>query len=165
MLNIKDYLCSYEESISMIRDGINRYTRNELFTLVNNEGISSGISQLVRYTFCYSNYDDFGNVYLFDELNPQKITAYILDNPKYQIQQELVYSCVCYAMQRVINEFYKDLAIYEKNGMVRFRYNRKLCVLSEKVYQDKYTRAMDARIVTGYKRIRRTGKQEKSILR
>lgn len=158
MLNIKDYICSYEESICMVKEGINCYTRNELFTLVNNEGIFSGISKLVRYTFCYANYDDFGNVYLFDELDSQRITAYILDNPKYQIQQEFVYSCVCYAMQSVINEFYKDLVMYEKDGIVGLKFNRKICVLSEKVYRDKYMRAMDARIMTGYKRIRRSGK-------
>ena len=155
MLNVKEYRCSYEESISMIKEGINCYTRKELFALVNNVGIFSGISKLVRNTFCSSNIDDFGNVYLYDELDPQKIKKYILNNPKYQIQQELVYSCVCYAMQRVINEFYKDLAIYEKDGSVSLKYNKKTCVLNVKSYRDKYTKAMNVRIMTGYKRIRR----------
>lgn len=110
MLNIKDYICSYEESIDMIKEGINCYTRNELFTMIDNDGIYYGIGEVVRSTFCYSNYDDFGNVYLFDELDSQKITKYILGNSKYKIQQELIYSCVCYTLQRKINEFYKDLA-------------------------------------------------------
>lgn len=38
MLNIKDYICSYEESIDMIKEGINCYTRNELFTMIDNDG-------------------------------------------------------------------------------------------------------------------------------
>lgn len=42
--------------------------------------------------------------------------------------------------------------------MIMLKHNREVCVLSEKAYRDKYIRAMDARIMTGYKRIRRTGK-------
>lgn len=157
MLNIKDYICSYEESIDMIKEGINCYTRNELFTMIDNDGIYYGIGEVVRSTFCYANYDDFGNVYLFDELDSQKITKYILGNSKYKIQQELIYSCVCYTLQRKINEFYKDLAQYEKTGVVGLRYNKTACVLSRKKYSYKYERAMIVRIMTGYKRIRRTG--------
>ena len=115
------------------------------------------IGEVVRSTFCYANYDDFGNVYLFDELDSQKITKYILGNSKYKIQQELIYSCVCYTLQRKINEFYKDLAQYEKTGVVGLRYNKTACVLSREKYSYKYERAMIARIMTGYKRIRRTG--------
>lgn len=96
-------------------------------------------------------------IYLFDELDSQKITKYILGNSKYKIQQELIYSCVCYTLQRKINEFYKDLAQYEKTGVVGLRYNKTACVLSREKYSYKYERAMIARIMTGYKRIRRTG--------
>lgn len=56
MLNIKDYICSYEESIDMIKEGINCYTRNELFTMIDNDGIYYGIGEVVRSTFCYANY-------------------------------------------------------------------------------------------------------------
>lgn len=64
---------------------------------------------------------------------------------------------VCYTLQRKINEFYKDLAQYEKTGVVGLRYNKTACVLSREKYSYKYERAMIARIMTGYKRIRRTG--------
>lgn len=154
-LDIKEYLCSYEESISMIKEGINCYTRSELFALINNEGTFSGITNLIRNRFCSTNVDDFGNVYLYDELDPEKITAYILNNSKYQIQKELAYSCVCYAMQRKINAFYKELALYEKNGGINLKFPKKTFVLKEEIYLDKYKKVMDARITTGYKRIRR----------
>lgn len=42
-MDIKKYICSYEESISLIQDGINRYTRNELYSLINNAGVYNGI--------------------------------------------------------------------------------------------------------------------------
>ena len=79
-MDIKKYICSYEESISLIQDGINRYTRNELYSLINNAGVYNGIGMIVRNTFCHANYDDLGNVYLFDELNAKEITSYILNN-------------------------------------------------------------------------------------
>lgn len=38
MLSIKEYICSYEECIEMIKAGINRYDRNELYDLISNQG-------------------------------------------------------------------------------------------------------------------------------
>lgn len=155
-LDIKKYICSYEESISLIQDGINRYTQNELYSLINNAGVYNGIGMIVRNTFCHANYDDLGNVYLFDELNAKEITSYILNNPKYKLQPDLIYSCVCYTLQRVINEFYKDLALYERTGMVGLHYNRKSCELSGADYSNRYEKALLNRLTTGYKKIRRT---------
>lgn len=152
---INEFICSHEECLELIRQGINRYSSEELQNLINNQGIYNGIGIQVHNLIGRANYDDYGNVYLYDELDPYKIAVFIRSNPKYQIEEELVYCRVCYVLQKLINAFYKELSQYEKDCTIDLKFNKHKCSLEQKEYWNRYTKAMDARIRSGYKRIRR----------
>ena len=76
-------------------------------------------------------------------------------NSKYQIDFELAYCLVCDVLEKKINEFYKELNLYEKNNSVVFRISKTVYVPDFNIIRDKYRNAMNSLIVTGYKQIRR----------
>ena len=152
-MNIKEYMCPYELCIKMIKEGINRYTKEEMYSLIDNHGFSSSISKMIRHRFCCSNVDEYGTVYLYDELNPQKITEYFM-GMGYQIKEDVLYAYVCQVLMSEINSFYKELDIYKNK--------RELILtvgdhdkINRKKYFKLYLNAVEKRISTGYKRIRR----------
>lgn len=152
-MNIKEYMCPYEECIKLVKEGINRYTKEEMYSLINNHGYSSSISKMIRHRFCCSNVDEYGTVYLYDELNPLKITEYFFEMG-YQIKEDVLYAYVCQVLMGKINAFYKELDIYKKEGNLVLTVGNH-DTISMKKYFKLYLKAVEKRIDTGYKRIRR----------
>ncbi len=153
MINIKDYLCSYEETVTMVNEGINLYTKKEIYALMDNHGLSSSISKTIRYRFCSSNIDENGNIYLFDELSPKKITEHFI-GMGYPVKEDVLYAQVCQVLMHEINEFYKNLDLYKRDGVLAYRMGN-VCPKNIKKFYKIYSQMVDKRIETGYKRIRR----------
>lgn len=151
-MNIKEYLCSHEECINMLKEGINLFTKDEIYALVNNHGLFSGLSKTIRHRFCGSNVDEYENVYLFDELNPRKITEHLIGQ-EYPVREDVLYALVCQVLTNEINEFYKNLDSYKKDGTLAYRTNK--CPKNIKRFNKLFIQAAERRIEAGYKRIRR----------
>lgn len=152
-MNIKEYICSHEECIEMVREGINHYTKKEMYALMDNHGMSSSISKTIRRKFCGSNMDEDGNVYLFDELNPRKITEYFI-GMGCLVREDVLFAYVCQVLMHEINEFYRNLHLYKREAVLAYRLGDK-CTKNLKKFYKLYPQAVEKRIETGYKRIRR----------
>lgn len=153
-MNIKKFLYPHEDCIKMVKDGINQYTKKEMYALMNNHGLSSSISKTVRHRFCSSNIDEYGNVYLYDELSPKKITDYFIEIG-YPISKDIIYAYVCQVLMCEINAFYQRLDTYKKDTKIIYSISDNNGKVNVKKYIKLYSKAMNERISTGYKRIRR----------
>lgn len=152
-MNIKEFLCSHEECIEMVKEGIDLYTQKEMYALLDNHGLYSSLSKTIRHRFCGSNVDEHNNIYLFDELSPRKITEHFIGED-YQVREDVLYALVCQVLMNEINEFYKNLDSYKKEGMLAYRTNK--CPQNIKRFNKLYIQAAERRIEAGYKRIRRS---------
>ena len=152
------YLCSSEVCVDKIRMGL-RHSVAELYNLMS-RNIATSIQRRVRNSFFSANYyykDGKMMIYLFDEVDPEKITDYLLDENKYLVERQYVYELVCRIQQKVVNQFYKELNSYKVQRVMEVRFSKD-AGLFEKGDYDKYVRAYEKtltiRATVPYKLIR-----------
>lgn len=142
MNDIRPFLCSREECIDLIKTSINQYSRSELYKKLSTS-ITNSIIRQIHDKFCLVNYDDFGNIYLYDELNPTAITDYIMETKKYEAEKDLIYAFVCRTLMKCINTFYKELKLYTETEEFDLRFSR--VPINKEVYMSKYIQLLDNR--------------------
>lgn len=106
-MDIIPFLDNYAVCIEYIQAGLDSITR---------EGIISKLSTSQRSMIdaCLGqiylrNVAEDGSVYLADEINPRKVTDYLIELGKYDMSPEILYAYVCRYAQRRINELYKNI--------------------------------------------------------
>ena len=156
--NMNDYICSTEECIVKIRQGLS-HKMNELYEIIGRP-IAISIQREVRNNFFSVNYYYIDNklmIYLFDEVDPDKITAYLMFKRQCSVERPYVYALVCRIQQRVVNEFYKELDEYRKNNSFNVRITKSSVLADKKDYEKLtrvYQKALTKRLKSPYKRIR-----------
>ena len=155
MENMENFICSSESCVELVQEGLTRSTK-ELYDIIG-RGIATSIERVARDRFFQSNlYYREKNlyIYLFDEINPEKITEFLMSTYEYSTEKEAVYGLVCRIQQKMINQFYKELDRFQKNGEL---YQRVICMNEKNDYQKykkKYQEAVERRGDMPYKRIR-----------
>lgn len=156
--DMDNYLCSSEECVDKIRLGL-RHSLVEIYDLMSRNIVTS-IQMRVRNSFFSANYyykDEKLMIYFFDEVDPEKITDYLLHENKYLVERQYVFELVCRIQQKAVNQFYKDLNIYKVRHVMEVRIPKNTD-LFEKKDCDKYVRAykktLTRRVTVPYKLIR-----------
>lgn len=107
-MRFDDLFCNYEECIMKIKNSINTYSKNELYNLLPKSEYLS-IASKVKYLVTGPKLDSQEKIRFSDELDPDKLTDYLLTYNNYSSNRDLIYACVCRFMVAPINEFYSDL--------------------------------------------------------
>lgn len=146
--DVKEYLCSREECLNDINESIKSCSRKDLVSVMSQSNIVK-IDKNMRDYFFECNYDEKGNVFLFDEISPRLVAKYIINNNIMDLDNEIVYAYVCRTQMRVINKFYSDI----KNGNINW-----MCPLKDvknnKKYQNRYNKLVENRLNYPIKRLR-----------
>lgn len=157
MEEIQNYLCSNEVCIEKVRAGL-VHTMAELYEHVG-RNVATSIQRIVRDTFFSSNFyfkDDNIKIYFFDELEPGKITDYLMRKKEYPVERQYVYELVCRIQQKMINQFYKELDTYKTRHVIENRIPKNSQLFENKQYkrlESAYGKALDRRANSPYKRI------------
>ena len=121
MINdVKKYLCSREECLNAINMSIKSISRKDLVNTISHSDLMK-MDANIRNIFFECNYDEQGNVFLFDELDPKLISEYIVENVSLNVGNEVIYAYVCRTHMKIINKFYDEI----KNGYIVWYSSRK----------------------------------------
>lgn len=115
--------------------------------------VSLSTAALVRRnisSICHSEKELNGFFILPDELDPDKLTEYLINEKHYIEDREMLYYFVCYYQKRKINSFYRDI----NNGIMRFGLNT---ARNKKEFQ-RLENEIKERLIEEVKIIRRTTK-------
>ena len=111
--DIKEYLCSREECLNDINESIKNCSRKDLVSKISHSDLMK-MDRNIRNVFFECNYDEQGNVFLFDEISPGLISEYIAENVSLSVKNEDIYAYVCRTQMKIINQFYNEI----KNGNI-----------------------------------------------
>ena len=106
--DVKKYLCSREECLNDINISIKSCSRKDLVSRISHSDLVK-MDRNIRAYFFECNYDEQGNVFLFDEISPKLIAEYITTNISLNVADELIYAYVCRTQMRIINSFYDEI--------------------------------------------------------
>lgn len=147
--DIRPFLCTKEENRKKIKIGINRMPKKEANKRLNHSELVS-IASCVRGTFCGSNYDMRGNIYLAEELDPEAITKYWISCKETESNEEDIYNYVCWQLLTQVNDFVKSAKEWKK-GMEIYKYRGKF---APDDFEKRYRKIMENRIQEPLKLIR-----------
>lgn len=159
MEEMQYYLCSREECIEKVRAGL-LHKQNELYERLG-RSMATSIQTTVRNTFFSANYyvkDGKIVIYLFDEVNPEAITDYLMREKEYPVERQEIYELVCRIQQRLINQFYGELDLYKKDKHLKSRIPKNGQLPDGFDYGKlitQYAKAIERRAQVPYKRIRK----------
>ena len=146
--DVKKYLCSREECLNNINVSIKSCSRKELVSKISHSDLIK-MDRNIRSYFFECNYDEQGNVFLFDEISPKLIAKYIVENVCLSIDDEIVYAYVCRTQMKVINKFYDEI----KKSMIIWHGSLKKVDNFENNMK-KYKDLVDSRLKSPVKRLR-----------
>ena len=147
-MRLYDLFCNYDECIMKIKNSINTYSKNELHDLLPKSEYLS-IASKVKHLVTGPKLDANAKIRFSDELDPDKLTDYLITQKEYTSNRDLIYACVCRFMVAPINEFYSDL---NKEGISIRHYS-----VSSSLYNldmEDYTNMFEARKALPHKRLR-----------
>ena len=100
--SVLPFIDDKEKCISLIRDGITRYDDDM------KSSIPAGIRRAVSAVCGVfdRNYDVYGNAYLPDQINPEKIVDYIEGEGCFDIDHEALLCYVCHEQAKAVNTVY-----------------------------------------------------------
>ena len=147
-MRFDDLFCNYEECIMKIKSSINTYSKNELYNLLPKSEYLS-IASKVKHLVTGPKLDIQGKIRFSDELDPDKLTDYLLLQKEYSSSRDLIYACVCRFMVAPINEFYADL---NKEGFSIRHYSGSSSLYN--LDMDIYANVFEARKALPHKRLR-----------
>ncbi len=103
-LNTREILISPELCIVKIKQGVLLFSELDVKHKIP-AGTYSSLSKyaLSIFTACY---DNFGNVFLPDQLDPDKVTDHIISEKHPDIDRKLLFPLVCRKQQKAINDLY-----------------------------------------------------------
>ena len=146
MKDISKFLCSTEECLEKVLKNINEYSRSELYQIIDrSEFLSIGTN--ISNFFSPAHHDELGHIYLPDQLDPEKITDYLIRTKGYKTEREYICALVCQTMKKKINEFYKEVKDSQKNRYIIFH-------TSNEKLRDKYKKELENRLKYPIKRLR-----------
>lgn len=149
MINdVKKYLCSREECLNAINMSIKSISRKDLVNKISHSDLMK-MDTNIRNIFFECNYDEQGNVFLFDELDPKLIAEYIAGNVSLNVGDEVIYAYVCRTQMKIINKFYDEI----KNGHIVWHGSRKSVNNFEKNMK-KYENLVNVRLKSLVKKLR-----------
>lgn len=106
-INIIDFITDEEDCIEKVKQGALMFADGELAKKIPHEIYCS----LSHYAlgFFEACYDRFGNVYLPDQIDPEKVTEHIELEKKPELDHDTIYALVCRKQQKAINDLYKRM--------------------------------------------------------
>ena len=146
--NVEAYLCSREECLNDINASIKSCSRRDLVSTISHSDLVK-MDTNIRNIFFECNYDEKGNVYLFDELSPRLISKYIAENLSLSVGNEVIYAYVCRTQMKIINKFYDEIM----NGHIVWYGSRRNVNNFEK-NMNKYEKLVNIRLESPVKRLR-----------
>ena len=146
--DVKKYLCSREECLNDINASIKSCTRKDLISRISHSDLVK-MDRNIRDYFFECNYDEQGNVFLFDELSPKLIAEYIVENVFLSVENDVVYAYVCRTQMKVINKFYDII----RKGNLEWQVTFKNIDNNDKKFK-KYRKLVEIRLKTPVKRLR-----------
>ena len=111
--DVRKYICDREKCLNYVKESVKSCTRKDLVSVISQSDLVK-MDKNIRNTFFECNYDKLGNVFLFDEINPKLVSAYIVNNIELKVNTDIVYKYVCRTQMIIINEFYKKI----KDGVI-----------------------------------------------
>ncbi len=137
-----------EDCIIKIQNSINRYSKKEVRDLLPRSEYLS-ITIKTKHLVTGAKKDMQGKIRFSDEIDPDRLTDYIMEMAEYASDRQLIYACICRSMVSVINEFYSDL---NQEGCIEHR-----CGRGSFVNRGDYDSAFEARKAFAHKRLRGKG--------
>ncbi len=106
-LRIKDFLIYKEDCIEKVKQGAFLFAEEDIAHALP-AGVYSSLSRYVL-DFVTSSYDHAGDVFLPDQVDPEKLTAHIESTKHPDVDHDVLYALVCRKQQKAINAFYKTM--------------------------------------------------------
>lgn len=157
--NVEKFLCSPKICIDKIQYWINEYSHSESVDNIGNIDIAQLLGRTIVTNFFSYYFDKNGLIYFPDEIDPKKITEFILNNKEYnQLNFNNVYIYVCRIQMKKINSFYSELNNYEKNGRITYVMGN-----NHKCNKKEYEKRFKERAYQPHKRLAGKAKPTKSI--
>lgn len=115
-MNILPFIDNYVLCVELVKDNIATVKRKTVMLRVSLSEQCS-INNILGRIYLRNITED-GSVYMTDEINPLKVTNYLCDLDKYDIDREDIYSYVCRYAQKRINRLYESLKEGNESSLI-----------------------------------------------
>ena len=106
-LRFSDFEIGREECIEKIKRGVNSFDKLDVAHKIP-AGVNVSLSSYLL-TFFHSWMDNDGNVFLPDQIDPEKVADYVARSQTPHISHEMLFALVCRKQQKTLNDLYKRM--------------------------------------------------------
>ena len=160
-INILEFLIDKDSCVAKVKEGAATFMEDDI-----KHALPGNVNQVLscRALSIFTRWhDDHDNVYLPDQIDPEKVVEFIEINEDRKADHDILYALVCKRQQKAINDLYHQMNTAQ-SILIPVSYRESFDAKKEKKLEKKYVELYKNRQAEKPKRIRSVQKLNKKLL-